>query len=204
MGRLPAGSVGWCRAAEATCVIGPRGPGGPIEVVGDALLAATPEPEAMPAYLWALGRLAFYLGHAGEKGSVERLYATLDSIVAKRTSMDLALETHVAALTASRMLNLSEWEKCLRAAALAVGATHLAQAQSTLADVLLHTGRAAEARDLAATAYATFLRLGRVGEDEWNIRAVYAEALHATGAIDEARAVLTEAKRDLDERVASI
>jgi tetratricopeptide (TPR) repeat protein len=329
MSLLTPGSIGWCRAAEATSVIGSRGPGGPIEIVGDALLEATPEPNAVPAYVWALGRLAFYLGHAGEKERVRRLYETLDAVVARLPSVDLALATHLDALTASRMLNQSEWEKCLRAAERAVQgfealgdargathyrvyvgdalrelgvydqaergfrliiddatsrgvhmlaalcrlnlactlgetgrldealevanlayeqlskqedrrlagsvlehrariymlrnewdlaekdarravdsldgvATHLAQAHATLAHVLLRTGRASEALAPAAAAYATYLRLGRVGEDEWHIRAVHAEALHASGADEDARTVLDATRRDLDARLAAI
>jgi hypothetical protein len=77
-------------------------------------------------------------------------------------------------------------------------------ARGTLAEVLLARGRPAEALVDAREAMAPVEALGKTDEGEALARLVYAEALHANGQEDAARAAIVEARDRLLARAARI
>jgi hypothetical protein len=70
-------------------------------------------------------------------------------------------------------------------------------AQAQLAAVLLAQGSAGAALSHAGAASAALASLGRIDEGEALVRVVYAEALHASGAPDAARAAIAAARERL-------
>ncbi len=80
----------------------------------------------------------------------------------------------------------------------------VAFAQIEIAAVRLLKGDARVALDAARAANDELVRAGGIDEGEARIRLIYAEALHATGDLDEARAAITTARDRLHARAAKI
>jgi hypothetical protein len=81
----------------------------------------------------------------------------------------------------------------------------LAEALAALANVVLaHGGRDAEALEIATRSKAILTELGMVDEGDAAIRLVHAEALHACGRPDEARAAIAVACDELRARAEKI
>jgi tetratricopeptide (TPR) repeat protein len=88
------------------------------------------------------------------------------------------------------------------------GATHTpasrALARAVLADVRLAEGRAAAALAEAEQAMSILTSLDGIEEGESRIRVVYADALHAAGEAERARAAIAEARERLLARAAKV
>ncbi|KYF76141.1 hypothetical protein BE17_14420 [Sorangium cellulosum] len=109
---------------------------------------------------------------------------------------------HARVLLAQALLDLGELaEACTQASTavddLTASPAQQAIAHATLAHVLLREGRAVEALSAARVAFETVERLGGLTEDESLVHLALAEALHACGDGDAARAALATARDQL-------
>ena len=77
-------------------------------------------------------------------------------------------------------------------------------ALATLADVLLARGRVDEAREAATQAMAALEAAGKTAVGEAAVRLAYAEAAHAAGDVDGARAAIATAKERLLARAKTL
>jgi tetratricopeptide (TPR) repeat protein len=81
--------------------------------------------------------------------------------------------------------------------------SQLASALANLADVRLAMGKKEDALSLAEKAHGTLRRVGG-GEAEQAVLLTYAEALHACGDVEAARAQIAEARRHIEARALKI
>jgi hypothetical protein len=80
----------------------------------------------------------------------------------------------------------------------------LCHAKGALARVLLARGKVSEALEEARTARALLVEVGLLEEGEGLIRLILAQSLHASGNVDEARAVLVEGADEIRRKAETI
>ncbi|MGK4000626.1 serine/threonine-protein kinase [Sorangium sp. So ce1024] len=123
-------------------------------------------------------------------------------VVETRVLSDQYQMGQVQLLFAQALLELGELARAYAQATTALGETQAYPtlqpiAQATLAYILLRKGRAVEALAAAREAFETLERLGGLDEDEAFVHLAWAEALHACGDGDAARAALATARDQL-------
>jgi tetratricopeptide (TPR) repeat protein len=101
-------------------------------------------------------------------------------------------------------LGLAEQEARAGCVAARLFPSYAVEVTALHARILLEQGRAAEAVDVAETGVRTTERLGIEGSGEIDLRLSWAEALHAAGRAEDARATLAEALPRLQKRLADI
>jgi eukaryotic-like serine/threonine-protein kinase len=87
---------------------------------------------------------------------------------------------------------------------LSMAPAYLCHAQAALARILLTRGKIDEALEHARAGRALLTEVGVLEEGEGLIRLVLAQALHAAGKVDEARATLMDAANEVRRKAASI
>ncbi|WP_437733308.1 protein kinase domain-containing protein [Sorangium sp. So ce1335] len=123
-------------------------------------------------------------------------------VVETRAFSDRYQMGEVQLLLAQALLELGELPRAHAQATTALGEVQAYPArqpiaQATLARILLRKGRAVEALAAARAAFESVERLGGLDEDDALVRLTWAEALHACGEGDAARAALAAAREIL-------
>jgi tetratricopeptide (TPR) repeat protein len=141
-----------------------------------------------------LGMALARQGRLDEAITIER-QTIADSLTLGFRRLEAASRMYLASMLALR----GDTENAAREASAAVEMTPemspiRAQALATEAQVLLASGKLADAVRPATSAFQMLEALGGVDEGESQIRVVYAEVLHASNRLDEARAVIRSAK----------
>jgi tetratricopeptide (TPR) repeat protein len=151
-----------------------------------------------------LGNVVAHLGRYAEARAIEERAAALG-----RAQGDPRLEgTALTCLAMAEHLQgaYDEAERWARAAAglLEAASPHRATALAVLSRALNARGRAAEALEVATEVMRMAEDLGGLDEFEALARLAWAEALHASGSVPDAREALREAKQRLLARAARI
>ena len=163
---------------------------------------------AQQAITYAKVNLGYFLIHVG--GARDEARGVLSEAIAECRAVGNArlagwALTHLASLERLEGASEREEDAAREASELLAASPGLrAWALARRALACLDLGRPEEALDHAASAHATFERLGGLIQGESVVPLAYARALRATGELERATAVLEKARARLDERAARI